>query len=90
MNDADFTPLIMSSTGGMGAELQIALKHLARKIADKQGNVYSKVAGFLQCRFVFALMRSALVCLRGSRSPWKRIEENPMASVDLACIELGL
>ena len=90
VNDADFTPLIMSSTGGMGAELQIALKHLARKIADKQGNVYSKVAGFLQCRFVFALMRSALVCLRGSRSPWKRIEENPMASVDLACIELGL
>jgi hypothetical protein len=87
----DFTPMIVSSSGGMGPEMQIALKHLSRKIADKQNDTYSRVAGFMRCRFSFAMMRSALVCLRGTRSrrTWQDVS-NPMELVDLACIESRL
>lgn len=62
-----FTPMIMASTGGMGAEMTIAMKHLASLLAEKRKEPYSKVAGLMRCRFSFAVMRSALICLRGSR-----------------------
>ena len=90
VNDGDFTPMIMSSSGGMCPEMHIALKHLARKMAVKQSSAYAKVAGLLRCKFAFAIMRSAVVCLRGSRSPWKRVVGNPLDGVELACIELRL
>jgi hypothetical protein len=64
----DFVPMIMSSTGGMGVEMQRAVKHLARTLSVKQNETYSKVAGLMRCQFAFALARAALLCLRGSRS----------------------
>ena len=67
-----FTPMIMSSSGCMGPEMQIAIKHLARKLADKKKQTYSEVVGLLRCRFAFAMVRSAIICLRGSRSLKKR------------------
>ena len=36
VEDGDFTPMIMSSSGGMGPETVIALKYLARLIALKR------------------------------------------------------
>ena len=63
-----FTPMIASSTGGMGPERQIALKHLALLLAEKRGEKYADVMSLLRCRFAFSIARSALVCLRGSRS----------------------
>ena len=40
---------------------------LARRLAEKRNESYSSVAGLLRCRFSFAMARSALICLRGSR-----------------------
>ena len=58
----------MTSTGGMCDEMSIAIKHLARLQSEKRNETYSKTVGVLRCRFAFAIARSALVCLRGSRS----------------------
>jgi len=63
-----FTPMIMSSSGGMGGEMTVAVKHLARQIADKNNEEYSVVVGAMRARFAFAILRAGLVCLRGSRS----------------------
>ena len=63
-----FTPLVFSSCGGMGDEATLAIKKLATALAEKKCENYSKVIGLLRCRIAFALMRSASVCLRGSRS----------------------
>jgi hypothetical protein len=71
VEDGDFTPMIMSCSGGMGPEMEIAIKHLARKVATKQKNDYSRIASLSRCKFAFAMMRSAMVCLRRSRSPWQ-------------------
>ena len=68
VDSGSFTPMIMSSSGGMGPEMSAAVKHMAMLIAERRGETYSQVAGFLRCEFSFAMMRSALICLRGSRS----------------------
>ena len=66
VEDGDFTPTIMSSSGGMGPEMVIALKHLARLIALKRDEEYSQVMGYLRAMFTFEMTRMTLICLRGS------------------------
>ena len=73
-----FTPMIASSTGGMGPEMQMALKHLALLLSEKNGEKYADVMSLLRCRFSFAIARSALVCLRGSRSRFQGVGDNSM------------
>ena len=68
VDNGTFTPMILSSTGGMGGEMELAVKHLAQALAEKRGQEYSLMAGVVRTRFAFATARSALVCLRGSRS----------------------
>ena len=63
----DFSSLVFSTSGGMGPQASVVVKHLASRLADKKDLPYSVVAGWLRCRISFALLRSTLVCLRGSR-----------------------
>ena len=63
-----FTPLVFSTNGGMGRECVIYHKHLAEKIASKTGQSYERVMTWIRCKLSFVVMRSALLCLRGSRS----------------------
>ena len=62
------TLISLLSTGGMGEQASIALKHLAELLAKKRNEDYAHVSGLIRCCFAFALARSALVCLRGTRS----------------------
>jgi hypothetical protein len=68
VDNGSFTPMIMSSFGGMGPEMSIALKYLAARLAEKEGSEYSVTVGVLRARFSFAAARTSLVCLRGSRA----------------------
>ena len=68
VDHGSFTPMIMLSTGGMGSEMTIAMKHLARKLADKRKESYPAVATLLRCSMAFIVARSSLVCLRASRT----------------------
>jgi len=68
VENADFTPMVMSSSGGMGPQMSAAVKRLAQRIAETRKESYSSVICMLRCKIVFSTMRSALVCLRGSRS----------------------
>ena len=72
MDNGDFTPMVFSSCGGAGPQAMIALKKLAEAIAVKRGEDYAKVAYMMRCKLAFCIARSALVCLRGSRSFSKR------------------
>ena len=63
-----FTPLVFSSSGGMGRESTIFCKRLASMLADRQSEHYSKVLGWLRCRLSFVLLRSAIMSIRGTRS----------------------
>ena len=81
-----FTPLVFSATGGMGTTATTAYKRLASLISEKHNQLYSTTLNWMRCRLSFSLIRSAIMCLRGSRSIYHR----PIFSgdtMDVACSE---
>ena len=75
-----FTPLVLSTNGGMGKEATTFYKQLADMIAQKRQHHYSMVMGWLRCRISFASLRSSVMCIRGSRSSSHR----PINSSDIS------
>ena len=80
----------MSSTGALNDEMSMAIKHLAKLSSRKMKIDYSKVIGILRCQLAFALARSALLCLRGSRSIRSFVQPcedpfSPQISLPLNC-----
>ena len=63
-----FTTLIFTLTGGMGKECLQYHCRLAQLISIKKGEHYAKTISWIRARTSFALLRSALICLRGSRA----------------------
>ena len=68
-----FTPLVFTTTGCMGPESIIFHKALAEKLSDKTGEKYNDAISFIRCKLSFMAIKSALLCLRGSRGPSKTI-----------------
>ena len=64
------TPLVFTCMGGAGPSGSQFIKRLASKISDHRDMPYSQAVGWLRCRVAFALLRSVIICLRGSR--WKK------------------
>ena len=63
-----FTPLVFTTTGGMGREATTFYKRLADTIARKEDKPYPTIMAWIRCRLSFAILRSAILCIRGSRS----------------------
>ncbi len=76
----------MSSTGGLAPLASAFYKHLASHIAEKRAQPYAQVKGWLLTRLSFSLMRSAVLCVRGTRTHRQAV---PLAelSIPLACME---
>ena len=64
---ACFTPLVFSTTGGMGPEADRFFKHLSQKISIKKNQRYSDVIAFIRRRLRFDLLKTCLISLRGFR-----------------------
>ena len=62
-----FTPLVLSTTGGMGREAATFYKRLADRISTKEQKQYSVVMGWIRCRLSFAILRSTILHIGGSR-----------------------
>jgi len=60
--------LVFSSSGGMGPSTKAVYKKLASMVATKHKQSYSQTISWLQCRLSFFLLRSSIMCLRGSCS----------------------
>ena len=83
-----FSPLVFSAAGGMGTIATVVYKRLASLLAEKQGRSYSSTLHWLRCRLNFSLLRSAITCIRGSRSIFSSDSTSPpMESIDLAIHE---
>ena len=63
-----FTPLAFTTTGGMSDECQRYHSRLTELLAVKKHESYTSNIAWITTRVSFAILRSALVCLRGSRS----------------------
>ena len=62
-----FTPLVFTSTGGMADECKRFHSHLAELLALKKGDDYATTISWIRAKVSFAILRSALLCLRGTR-----------------------
>ena len=70
---ASFTPIVLSTTGGMGPIATTFYKRLADRLASKWNSSYSQTIGWLRCRLSFSLLRSSILCIRGARSSKGRV-----------------
>jgi len=61
-----FSPLMFSTSGGMGASSTVTYKRLAFLLSIKWKTLYCKVMRWLRCRLGFSLLHSTIMCIRGS------------------------
>ena len=59
---------VYTTTSGMGKECLMYHGRLAQLPAIKKGKQYARTISWIRTRTLFALLRSALVCLRDSRT----------------------
>ena len=65
---ASFTPLVFSTTGGMGKETVTFYRCLSELLSRHNTMTYSSTLAWLRCLLSFSLLRSATMCIRRSRS----------------------
>jgi hypothetical protein len=76
-----FTPLVFSTAGGMGPECERFNKRLAELMAKKKGEVYSNVMQHIRTRLRFALLRSTIIAIRGTRGKQNDDEEDEVGNI---------
>ena len=67
MEYAVFTAPVFSTTGGQGNEITIAYKRLPELLATKRKSEYSITLAWMRFSLSFALIRSVVTVIRGSR-----------------------
>ena len=70
---ASFTPLVFGTNGGMGKECQHFINTLAEKLSKKQNEDYPEVISWLRVRLSMEILRSTILCVRGSRTPFRKL-----------------
>ena len=61
-----FTPLVFSVNGSMGRECQKCYSCLAQLISEKRDLLQSISSNWIRTKVCFGLLKSSLLCLRGS------------------------
>ena len=84
------TPLVFTTAGVMGYECEKFHKTLAAKISEKKGEKYQDVMRYLRVKLSYLSIRSALLCLRGSRSMFKNIESGEDFDFSFDLGEMGM
>ena len=70
-----FTPLVFTTTGGMMDECVKYHSRLAELITNKKGERYASGISWIRAKVSFAIVRSAILCLRGrSRSRRRQLD----------------
>ena len=72
MERGSFTPLIFTTTGGMGPEATRYHKRVAVLLAEKRGEEYSHVMNFVRTKIRFSILKSTLIAIRGVRGKQRR------------------
>ena len=67
VEQGSFTPLTFTATGGMSDECKRYHSRLVELSSTKKGEDYSTTMSWINAKVSFTLLRSALLCLRGSR-----------------------
>jgi hypothetical protein len=82
VEQGSFTPLVFTTTGGMAEECMRFHSRLAELLAAKKKETYSTTMAWLRAKVSFALLRSSLLCLRGSRNYKREFVNNSIENTD--------
>ena len=77
-----FTPLVFSCFGGMSRECGAFYKKLAEKLSEKRN--IGEATCFIRTKISFSLIRSLVLCIRGSRLVTENLPSCPIAGTDIA------
>ena len=70
VENGSFTPLVIGTNGGIGKECSAFVKQLCCELSNKQNESYGTVINWLRTKLSFEILKSTLLCVRGSRRPW--------------------
>jgi hypothetical protein len=90
VENGSFTPLVFGTNGGLGEECERFLSTLATKIAEKDDESYAQTITWIRTRLSFEILRAAITCVRGSRVPFRKNNDNEIRDFDLMNIQGGL
>lgn len=90
VEQGSFTPLVMSSTGGLGNAAKVCYKRLASMLAEKNDMPYSCTLAWMRCTLSFSLLRSSIRCIRGARSAVGRPVRQYSPPSDLVAAEANI
>ena len=71
-----FTPLVFTTTGGIVEGYMRYHNRLAELVAAKKEEDYATTLSWIRSKVSFAILKSALLCLRGSRTAKRTIRSN--------------
>ena len=71
----------------MGIEAQRFYKRLAEMLAEKRSIEMSSAVNWIRAKLSFILVKTALLCIRGSRSVRSSFEHIPTTDIPVAVFE---
>ena len=71
-----FTPLVFSCLGGMSPECTHFYNRVADKISEKRDISVGKGRAWVRTKLSFCLLRTAHLCIRGSRTKRQYLQES--------------
>ena len=74
-----FTPICCSVDGIFNSEAEVFLKRASENLSSKWRKSYSEIMGWVRTRMSFAILRSSILCLRGSHTKWRLKMEHQLA-----------
>ena len=80
-----FSPIVLSAYGGFGKETDRFITKLTNKLSEKKEIPNSVMANYIRTKLSFELVRSQVLCVRGSRKLWSsKIDVREAEVVDCA------
>ena len=77
-----FSPLVFTPYGGTSRETEHVIKTLCAKLALKRKLPYSIVTNWFRSKLSFVLLRSAILCIRGTRD-WRTATQTNTDDIEL-------
>ncbi len=79
-----FTPLVFTPYGGFGHETSKAITVLINKLSEKRDIERSIMGQWVNAKLSFELLRSAILCLRGSRNNKRALlQQNEIDNIEI-------
>ena len=69
-----FTPIVLSAMGGCGKETSRFISKLIELLGEKKEILTRTMASYIRTKLSFNLVRSQVMCIRGSRTLYTKID----------------